>query len=235
MKKIGIIGAMELEVEELKSKLTGTKITSRAGMDFCEGTLGGASVVIVRCGIGKVNAALCVQILADLFAVTHVINTGVAGSLNATLDIGDILVSRDALHHDMDVSPLGYEPGIVPQMRESIFPADEELISLALASCQKVNPDVHALTGRVVSGDQFIAKKEVKERLISLFHGDCAEMEGAAIAHGAYLNRLPFVIIRAISDKADESAEMDYPSFEKAAAAHCARLVEDMVTAIAAK
>lgn len=232
MKKIGIIGAMELEVEELKSKLRDAKITQRAGMDFWEGTLNGANVVIVRCGIGKVNAALCVQILVDLFQVTHVINTGVAGSLNAALDIGDILISKDAVHHDMDVSPLGYAPGIVPQMDVSYFPADEKLSQLALASCEKVNPDIHAKIGRVVSGDQFIAAKDVKERLITLFQGDCAEMEGASIAHGAYLNKIPFVIIRAISDKADDSAEMDYPSFERAAAGHCAKLVEDMVPQI---
>ena len=232
MKKIGIIGAMELEVEELKSRLVGEKVTKKAGMDFHEGFLGGAPVVIVRCGIGKVNAALCVQILADLFEVTHVINTGVAGSLNAKLDIGDILISRDAVHHDMDVSPLGYAPGIVPQMAESYFKADERLIELAMNSCEKVNPDIRAMKGRVVSGDQFIASREVKDRLVSLFHGDCAEMDGASISHGAYLNQIPFVILRAISDKADDSAQMDYPSFEKAAAGHCARLVEDLVAQI---
>ncbi|MBR4732896.1 MAG: 5'-methylthioadenosine/adenosylhomocysteine nucleosidase [Lachnospiraceae bacterium] len=229
---IGIIGAMELEVEELKSLLQDVKVTSRAGMDFYQGSLSGAQVVIVRCGIGKVNAALCVQILADVFHVTHVINTGVAGSLNAVLDIGDILISVDAVHHDMDVSPLGYAPGIVPQMAESFFKADERLVNLAWDVCQEVNPDVSVLKGRVVSGDQFIAKKEVKERLINTFHGDCAEMEGAAIAHGCYLNQIPFVIIRAISDKADDSAEMDYPTFEKAAAKHCAKLVENLVPSI---
>ena len=232
MNKIGIIGAMELEVEELKSKLENIRVTKKAGMDFHEGILNGAQVVIVRCGIGKVNAALCVQILADLFQVTHIINTGVAGSLNAKLDIGDILISRDAVHHDMDVSPLGYAPGIVPQMAESFFKADDRLVQLALDTCKEVNPDVGVMAGRVVSGDQFIAKKEVKERLISTFQGDCAEMEGAAIAHGSYLNELPFVIIRAISDKADDSAEMDYPTFEKAAARHCALLVEDLVKRI---
>ena len=229
---IGIIGAMELEVEELKSLLQDVKVTSRAGMDFYQGSLGGAQVVIVRCGIGKVNAALCVQILADVFHVTHVINTGVAGSLNAVLDIGDILISVDAVHHDMDVSPLGYAPGIVPQMAESFFKADERLVNLAWDVCQEVNPDVSVLKGRVVSGDQFIAKKEVKERLINTFHGDCAEMEGAAIAHGCYLNQIPLVIIRAISDKADDSAELDYPTFEKAAAKHCAKLVENLVPSI---
>jgi len=229
MTKIGIIGAMEMEVETLKSKLENIKITKKAGMDFYEGTLKGAQVVIVRSGVGKVNAALCVQILVDLFQITHVINTGVAGSLNAKLDIGDILVSQDAVHHDVDATIWGYGPGVVPQMKESYFKADERLIKLALETCQRVNPDVTARTGRVVSGDQFIASKDVKERLVSTFHGDCAEMEGASIAHGAYLNEIPFVIIRVISDKADDSASVEYPIFEKAAAEHCAKLVEDMV------
>lgn len=229
MNKIGIIGAMELEVEELKAKMNDVTITKKAGMEFHEGTLHGASVVIVRSGVGKVNAALCVQILADIFAVTHIINTGVAGSLNAKLDIGDILVSKDALHHDVDATIFGYQLGEVPQLGVREFPADDRLTQLAIQSCEKVNPDIHALAGRVVSGDQFISSKEVKHKLIENYAGDCAEMEGAAIAHGAYLNQIPFVIIRAISDKADDSAEMDYPTFEKAAAIHSAKLVEDMV------
>ena len=232
MSKIGIIGAMELEVTELKAKMNTTNIVKRAGMEFYEGTLNNANVVIVRSGIGKVNAALCVQILADVFQVTHIINTGVAGSLNAKLDIGDILVSKDALHHDMDVTIFGYKLGEVPQMGFREFSADETLISLAMESCRKVNPDINVMEGRVVSGDQFISSKEVKDHLINDFQGDCAEMEGAAIAHGAYLNQLPFVIIRAISDKADDSAEMDYPTFEKAAAIHSAKLVEDIVQQI---
>ena len=232
MSKIGIIGAMELEVTELKAKMNTTNVVKKAGMEFFEGTLNNANVVIVRSGIGKVNAALCVQILADVFQVTHIINTGVAGSLNAKLDIGDILVSKDALHHDMDVTIFGYQLGEVPQMGFREFSADETLISLAMESCRKVNPDINVMEGRVVSGDQFISSKEVKEHLINDFQGDCAEMEGAAIAHGAYLNQIPFVIIRAISDKADDSAEMDYPTFEKAAAIHSAKLVEDMVQRI---
>ena len=125
MKKIGIIGAMELEVETLKAHMTTTKITTKAHMEFHEGTLNGTPVVIVRSGVGKVNAALCVQILADLFGVTAIINTGVAGSLNAALDIGDILISRDALHHDVDATIFGYKPGEVPQLGCREFIADE--------------------------------------------------------------------------------------------------------------
>lgn len=232
MNKIGIIGAMELEVETLKSKLSDEKVTKKAGMEFHEGTLNGASVVIVRCGIGKVNAALCVQILADLFEVTHVINTGIAGSLNAKLDIGDILISKDAIHHDMDVTIFGYKPGEVPQLGCVEFSADKRLMELAKAACEKVCTNTHAIYGRVVSGDQFISDSAVKDRLINTFYGDCAEMEGASIAHGAYLNEIPFVIVRAISDKADGSAEMDYPMFERAAAENCAKLVEEMVAEI---
>ena len=229
MKKIGIIGAMELEVEELKSKLSSPVVTTKAGMNFYEGTLNNVPVVVVKCGIGKVNAALCVQILIDLYNVTHIINTGVAGSLNAKLDIGDILISKEALHHDMDVTIFGYQPGEVPQLGVREFPADEKMIQAAQKACGTLEDPVNAIVGRVVSGDQFISDKAVKNRLIEVFQGDCAEMEGASIAHGAYLNKIPFVIIRAISDKADDSAEMDYPTFERAAAAHCAKIVTEMV------
>lgn len=229
MSKIGIIGAMELEVETLKAAMTLHKKLTKAGMEFYEGCLGKAEVVIVRSGVGKVNAAMCVQILADLFQVTHIINTGVAGSLNAALDIGDILISKDALHHDVDATIFGYAPGEVPQLGTQTFPGDETMIRLAATACQQLDPPIKTLVGRVVSGDQFISSKEVKNRLIETFRGDCAEMEGASIAHAAFLNQIPFVIVRAISDKADDSAEMDYPTFERQAAQDCARLTRAFV------
>ena len=229
MNKIGIIGAMELEVEQLKSEMNIENTSTKAGIDFYEGTLNGTNLVIARSGVGKTNAALCAQIMIDMYNVTHIINTGVAGSLNIKLDIGDILVSDDALHHDMDATIFGYKPGEVPQLGMREFKADETLKKLAVEACTEVNKDIHVLTGRVVSGDQFISSKDVKERLISEYNGDCAEMEGASIAHVATLNNIPFVIIRAISDKADDSAEMDYPTFETAAAKHSARLVERMM------
>lgn len=232
MKKIGIIGAMELEVEELKAKMQVKRIVERAGMKFFEGVLSNTDVVIVQSGIGKVNAGMCVQILADAFDITTVINTGVAGSLNNNANIGDIIISSESQEHDMDVTALGYEPGIIPQMKESIFKADAKIVETAVAVCKEVNPDINVMTGKVVSGDQFISSKEQKEKLIGVFKGDCAEMEGAAIAHAAYLNNIPYVVIRAISDKADGSAQMDYPTFEKAAAVHSAKLVEHLVARI---
>lgn len=230
MNKIGIIGAMELEVEQLKSEMTIKNTSTKASIEFYEGTLNGTNIVIARSGVGKTNAALCTQIMIDCYDVTHIINTGVAGSLNAKLDIGDILVSNDALHHDMDATIFGYKPGEVPQLGRREFISDKELKELAVKACTEVNPDIHVQTGRVVSGDQFISSKEVKERLITEFNGDCVEMEGASIAHVATLNGIPFVIIRSISDKADDSAEMDYPTFEKAAAKHSAKLVEKMIS-----
>lgn len=230
MNKIGIIGAMDLEVDALKAQMHLERELTKADMVFCEGTLNGTPIVIVKCGIGKVNAGICVQILTDVFQVTHVINTGVAGSLHADLDIGDIVVSTDAIYHDMDVTIFGYAPGQVPGTQTPAFVADERMVALAMESCKAVNPDITCRSGRVVSGDQFISSKEVKERLINTFGGFCAEMEGAAVAHAATLNNIPFVIIRAISDKADDSAEMDYPTFERAAAKHSAALVADFVT-----
>ncbi len=232
MSKIGIIGAMEMEVESLKAQMTVTDTATRANMDFYEGVLGNANVVVVRCGIGKVNAAICTQILADLYQVTHIINTGIAGSLNAKLDIGDILISKDVIHHDVDVRVFGYPLGEVPQLGTREFKADERMMNLAMETCKETIPDKQAIMGRVVSGDQFISSKEVKEALIANFQGDCAEMEGASIAHTAYLNQIPFVIVRAISDKADDSAEMDYPTFEKEAAHHCAALIQEFVQKI---
>lgn len=220
---------MELEVEALKEQMDVKNIVEKASMKFYEGTLRGKDVVIVQCGIGKVNAGICVQILADLFQVDAVINTGVAGSLRAEINIGDIVVSTDACEHDMDVTALGYKQGIIPQMKESFFKADRQLVEAAIEVCREVNPDINVYEGRVLSGDQFISGEEIKNKLIDLFDGFCTEMEGAAIAHAAFLNEIPYVVIRAISDKADGSAHMDYPEFECAAAAHSAKLVENLV------
>ena len=180
-------------------------------------------MAIVQCGVGKVNAAMCAQTLCDLYDVTHLVNTGIAGSLCADLDIGDLVVSNDAMYHDMDAVHFGYPYGKVPGMDVTAFPADNALVDLAYEAAEAVNPG-HTKVGRVASGDQFVAVKELKERIIANTQGLCTEMEGAAIAQVAYKNGLPFVILRAISDKADDSAEMDYPTFERIAAHRCAEV-----------
>ena len=232
MNPIGIIGAMDEEVARLKEQMSGVRITTKAMMDFCQGTLEGKPVVVVRSGIGKINAAVCTQILVDDFQISAVINTGIAGSLRSWIDIGDIVISTDALHHDMDATIFGDPAGQIPRMDTLSFPADEKLVKKAVAANEKANPDIHTFTGRVVSGDQFISDKDEKERISSLFHPMCVEMEGAGIAQAAYLNKVSYVIIRAISDKADNSATMDYPTFEKKAIAHSVRLMKELLPMI---
>lgn len=233
IKKIAIIGAMEEEVEALRGKMESVQKMTKASMDFYSGKLNGKDAVIVRSGIGKVNAGICTQILADLFEVDAVINTGIAGSLKAEINIGDIVISTDALQHDMDATGFGYAPGVIPRMETSCFMADAGLVAAAKAACEEAVPEIQVFTGRVVSGDQFISDRAVKDRITSQFDGMCTEMEGAAIAQAAYLNNIPFVIIRAISDKADDSATMDYPAFERKAIAHSVALVENFVGRLA--
>ena len=229
MKRIGIIGAMDEEVAGLKQEMEIKSTAAIASMEFLEGTLLGKDVVIVRSGIGKVNAAVCAEILAGIFHVDAMINTGIAGSLNAKIDIGDIVISSDVLHHDMDATGFGYPLGQIPRMEVLSFTADDTLIQLAKEVCEQVNPEIHTHIGRVVSGDQFISDKAVKDRITANFEGYCTEMEGAAIAQTAYLNNIPFVILRAISDKADDSATVDYPAFEKKAIEHSVNLVKGML------
>lgn len=222
---IGIIGAMDEEVNQIKEQMKDVEVMTKAAMDFYKGTVEGHPVVVVRSGIGKVNAAICTQILVDDYQVSAVINTGIAGSLNADINIGDIVLSTDTLEHDMDAVNFGYELGQIPRMDTLSFEADENLRKIAKATCEKVNPDVKVFEGRIVSGDQFISDKGKKDWLIKTFAGYCTEMEGAAIGHTAYLNKVPFLIIRAISDKADDSATEDYPTFEAKAIKHSVNLL----------
>ena len=232
MKTIGIIGAMSEEITYLKEKIEIVTTKNIIGLDFHVGKYCGNSIVLVISGIGKVNAGMCAQILVDAFNVSHLINTGIAGSLKAEINIGDIVVSSDALQHDMDARQFGYARGEIPRMDTISFPADPELIAMAKAACEEVNPDIRVFVGRVVTGDQFIAERSVKNEIASWTEGYCTEMEGAAIAQAAYLNKVPFVIVRAISDKADDSATMDYPTFEAQAIEHSVKLVESFVSRI---
>lgn len=228
-KIIGIIGAMEEEVNILKSGMSHVEMSTIASMVFCKGELKGKEVVIVRSGIGKVNAGICTQILVDHYHVDLVINTGIAGSLRNEIDIADIVLSTDALQHDVDATGFGYELGVIPRMETSTFQANEALLNLAKEVCDRKLTQIKAHLGRVVSGDQFISDNKKKDWLLNIFQGYCTEMEGAAIAQAAYLNQIPFLIIRAISDKADQSAEMSYAEFEKLAISNTVTLVEGLL------
>ena len=228
--KIGIIGAMDEEVASLRAAVESPEYTSIAGMEFCKGKLDGVDVVIVQCGVGKVNAGICAHTLINLFGCTKIINTGVAGSLDTQIDIGDIVVSTDAVQHDFTAEAVGFAKGEIPYTGLYAFPADEMMRKAAVKAARAAASEVHVFEGRVCSGDQFVASKEQKERIIEDFNGLCCEMEGGAIAQVCYLNNTPFVIIRAISDKADDSEEMSYEMFMAEAAVRCAAIVRYMVT-----
>lgn len=223
--RVGIIGAMDSEVDALKAKIENAETTHIAGNDYVAGTLEGVAVVVVKCGIGKVNAAVCAQALCDRFDVTHVINTGVAGSLDANIDICDIVVATGAVEHDLDVTPLGYKPGEHPDFKLVKFEADAHLRETIASAAATAVPDIHVFEGLVCSGDQFIGSGAAKERITSTFGGSCCEMEGASIAHVCWLNKVPFAVVRAISDKADDSGSMSYQEFEIKAAANSTKIV----------
>ena len=220
---LGIIGAMEVEVEKLRGMMVDPKVRTVAGMTFCQGTIKGKEAVVVRSGVGKVNAGLCSQILVDQYHVDGIINTGIAGSLRNEVNVGDIVLSTTAVQHDMDASGFGYQIGEIPQL------GMKELRTLAEKCCQKANPDIQTFTGRVASGDQFINDKEKKAWIRETFDAYCTEMEGAAIAQAAYLNQIPYLVVRAISDKADDSANVDYKEFEAKAVEHSVRLIVSML------
>ena len=227
--RIGVIGADEVEVALLKEAASAAESVTIAGMDFCEGCIGKTHVVIAQCGIGKVNAGICAQILIGRFGAEKIINTGVAGSLNNDIDIGDLVISTDAVQHDFDISPLGYQFGEIPYLGLVAFPADGELRAMAVEAAKKCAPELGVFEGRVCSGDLFVADSAQKELIRSRFGGMCCEMEGAAVAQVCQLYRVPWVVIRAISDKADETGDVDYPSFMAKAARDCAGIVRAML------
>jgi len=231
MIKIGIIGAMNEEVDILKNKMEIKKVTKKANMEFYEGLLNNKQVVIVECGIGKVNAAACTQILISEYKVNYIINTGVAGAVNDDLEIGDIVISTDVVQHDFDVTAFGYKLGEIPRLNDYIFKADNRLIELA----KKITIDVtdhKVFIGRIMSGDIFLASPESKDKLQKEFNGYCVEMESAAIGQICYLNSVPFVIFRAMSDKADGSAHENFNDFVQKAAINSANIVINMINHI---
>ena len=232
---IGIIGAMDKEVDDLKALMSGIGevgqpgVEEHAGMQFWIGSISGIDIVLVISGVGKVNASVAAEILIAIYNVKAIINTGIAGSLDPRLDIGDMVLSTDALEHDMNVKGLGFSRGEIPSQEVSVYEADPTLIKLAKEASEKACPDVNVYEGRVLSGDVFVSDSKMKDKIIDEFGGLCTEMEGAAIAHTAWLNKIPFLIVRSISDKADDSAEMDYPTFQKKAIENSVKLVTEMM------
>lgn len=227
MKTIGIIGAMEEEVSALKAKMDVVAAKKVVGVDFFIGKMHSKSVILVRSGIGKVNAAICTQVLIDMYGVDYIINTGVAGAISSDLDVCDVVISDDCVQHDFDCSSYNNFPrGAIPGIVDSFFKSDEELVRLAHEAGVSVLGNDRIHVGRVASGDQFIASGESKRFIGDTFQALCTEMEGAAIAHTCYLNKIPFVVIRAISDKADESANITFEEIFRVAAKNSSDITE---------
>ena len=239
MKKIGVIGAMDVEVNMLLEKIQkegSYKKTEAGSLVFFEGTLCGCSVVIVKCGIGKVNAALCAQRLILQFGVDCVINSGIAGCMTNKLGVLDFAVSTEAVYHDIDVTSWGYKHGQIPQMKTSVFEADKKLIEFAKSAFEKseLSAKHKILAGRIASGDQFICDSALKSLIKERMDPVCVEMEGAAIAHACYLNGIPFVILRCISDMADDAQECTYEFNEKVAAEESSCMLLEMLKEMSA-
>ncbi|CAM4498724.1 5'-methylthioadenosine/adenosylhomocysteine nucleosidase [Paenibacillus typhae] len=224
---IGLIGAMDEEIELLLSSMENKRTAVKAGITYYSGDVFGRRAVLCKSGVGKVNAAVTTQILLDTFGVSRVLFTGVAGAVHPGLDIGDIVISSACIQHDMDVTALGYPKGIIPYQEVSVFTADEKLVKLAEQACKELKQ--HFVTGIVLSGDQFIASSEAVEALHRDLNGACAEMEGAAVAQVCYMNEAPFVIIRSMSDKADGSAHVSYKEFTVTAARSSHAILEYML------
>lgn len=224
---IGIIGAMSVEIDALRAKLTQPQEITQSGIRFTKGKLHGQEVVLAVCGIGKVFAAVCAQTMILLFSPKLILNTGVAGGLDSDLSIGDVVVATHLVQHDMDTTPLGDPPGLISGINRVEFPTHEPT-RLAMKACVEAQ-GVRCKLGAVASGDQFVAGGEKKDFIRSTFGASACEMEGAAIAHTCFVNGVDCAVIRAISDGANDDSHMDYPTFVAMAAENSAKAVEAFV------
>lgn len=225
---VGIIGAMHIEVETIKSLMENKTVETISGVDYIRGILHGREIVIAVCGIGKVAAAMCTQTMILKYSPECIINTGVGGSLSTKLAIGDIAVAESLVQHDMDTSPLGDPIGLISGINIVNIPADEKVIDLLSKGIETLD-NVKGLRGVIASGDQFIASDEKKKFITDSFDAIVCEMEGASIAQVCYTNGIPFGVVRAVSDCADGSSHMDYGEFLPVAAANAAKLIEYFV------
>ncbi len=227
---IGIIGAMDVEVENLKAKIENKKTEVFSGIEFVSGKIFDKDVVVAKCGIGKVFASICAEAMILKYNPEFIINTGVAGTLTAELSIGDVAISESVCQHDMDTSPIGDPKGLLSGINIINIPADEYLSDLAEKVIKEQN--INCKKGVIASGDQFIANKSQKDFIVSEFSAIACEMEGASIGHVSYVNNVKFLVLRAISDSADNSSHMDYPTFLKMASENSTKVTLGLIERI---
>lgn len=227
---IGIIGAMEIEVESIKSLLTDTVQENISGVEFVSGKLADTEVVVAKCGVGKVFAALCAEAMILRFKPDAIINTGVAGCLDPTLSIGDIVIADSVVQHDMDTSPLGDPIGMLSDINIVKIPADEKICRMLEKSTADLG--ITHTVSTIASGDQFVADDETKRFITENFNAASCEMEGAAIGHVCYVNKVPFGVLRSMSDGADNGADMDFPAFTRLAAHNSTEVIKNFLSQI---
>lgn len=224
---IGIICAMKIEADAIRASLSDTKVETVSGVEFTRGTLHGKDVVIAVCGIGKVFAAICTEAMILKYAPALIINSGVAGTLTDALSIGDIAIAKTLVQHDMDTSPLGDPVGLISGINKIHFEADEKAVSAFEAAVREVG--ANGVVGTIASGDQFMSDTEKKHLIRDRFNAIACEMEGAAVAHVAYVNNVPFAVLRAISDSASGDAQMEYPKFVAMASERSHKIIDAFV------
>lgn len=227
--RIGIIGAMDEEIQNILEGMDSHTAKMKAGITYYNGVFNGYEIVLCKSGVGKVNASVCTQILIDEYSIEHIIFTGVAGAVHPELQIGDIVVSTDCVQHDMDVTALGFTLGEIPFTEVSIFESDAGLVNLAIAASEDIVAGKKIMKGRILSGDQFIADRNKVKFLYEKFQGLCTEMEGAAVGQVCSMNGIPFVIIRSMSDQADGSADVNFQEFTKLASKNSYEIVNEMI------
>lgn len=227
---IGIIGAMDTEIKALCDRMSSKEVIEINNLKFNRGVINGKDVTVVKSGVGKVNSALCAQLLAVKFNAEKIINTGIAGATGKGLGVFDFVVSESACYHDVDVRIFGYKKGQIPGC-DAVFTADADMADKAVKAFEKSSfaKEHKIVKGRIASGDQFIADKKLKNAIIEDFNPMCVEMEGASIAHACTLNNVPFVIIRCLSDCADDTATGTYEFNEDTCARMCSDLVEKLI------
>jgi len=228
---IGIIAAMDSEVRDVKLAMAEGIEIYHGGMTFFKGKLHQKEVVAVKSGVGKVNAAMCTQILIDVFKVNTIIHVGVAGAVHPDLEIGDIVISEDSCQYDMDARAFGHPRGEIPNMDITFFKADPVLIKLAVAAAEELGASYRV--GRVMTADLGVDSNQLKEELREEFGGLCVEMEGAAVGQVAMLNQVPYLVIRSMSDKADSDLTNDYKANLEASIKNGVAIVLSMVSGVA--
>lgn len=232
-KTIGVIGAMESEIDHLRAEMKSPVVETFAGLTFYRGEIGKNELVLVRSGVGKVNAARTAQVLIDRYAPDYLINTGIAGGLGDGLHVGDFVIGKELVQHDFDLTGFGYPKGVVPGFGDGKSPfrfqADTGLVDAFINSALQYLTEKSVRKGCVASGDVFVADAEMKGQIKRDFSADAVEMEGAAIAQVAVANGVPFVVVRAISDLADGTATESFETFEQETAALSAKIVESCI------